>query len=459
MFTMRYKKFISAVVAMEIISCVVATILSRTPDFSVNDAWGLFTFTFFFFFIALIVIKKGLSTNIPKGGFLPLLYFLPGMFLLAGKSISVEDPQNQEELQAAWSTPMGDELGTLWYHLVGTCFLVLTSIFMILWALLNRIRNMRCEGEIQGASVFWKILLQTNVYCLMLSLITIPLFKSWLGDFFSDNVSSLIGLALVFVAVSSFLFLNYRDQAPETDEERRKREEKERRAEEKRLEKEREEEERRRQIEAEKEVEEVRRTLRKALEEFIVKEYKDRPQEQRNVAYYLVGMNSNLDDDKYLAHVKSKISEKNVREMALRACGLDQSQISEITPVKFEGFSFEDSVLFKPLKDGSWISNRYQVTFIFFTDETLRLYEATFDLTSDDEPVENTKVIALSRIDSLGSSNEPMQVTMHGVTERIRYQRIQLILSSGGGVVIPIDNEKQRDAVLAKWLEIQKHRT
>jgi hypothetical protein len=101
--------------------------------------------------------------------------------------------------------------------------------------------------------------------------------------------------------------------------------------------------------------------------------------------------NGNMDMDEYLAYVNNMVNNLNLKEKAIEKIGLDESQIAEIPPVHFSSFIWRgDDVVRKwVLKDGIYrgTTNKYTVTWIFFSAEQIYTYTYIFDTTSDNVTV------------------------------------------------------------------------
>ena len=69
--------------------------------------------------------------------------------------------------------------------------------------------------------------------------------------------------------------------------------------------------------------------------------------------------------------------------MALNKIGLDEDQVKEIEPVHFEGYVFDDTALQKCGADKLWRSSKYQVSWIFFSDTQVYVYQYTFFMDED----------------------------------------------------------------------------
>lgn len=98
----------------------------------------------------------------------------------------------------------------------------------------------------------------------------------------------------------------------------------------------------------------------------------------------------------YINHVDMVVNRLNLRERAIAKIGLDESQISEIPPVVLHSFLYRgDDVVVKSEETdiaGIWrnVSNKYSVTWIFFSATQIYTHTYLLDTTSDNS-VEFTK--------------------------------------------------------------------
>ncbi len=110
-------------------------------------------------------------------------------------------------------------------------------------------------------------------------------------------------------------------------------------------------------------------------------------QEQAKViAYFLrVGCGAkNISDEEYIKMVDDEKRKYGSSEYALNKLGLDGDQVKEIKPVCFEGFNYEKAYVKKTI-NGKWVSSRYEVTWIFFSDSQVHVYSCGFDMDKDNK--------------------------------------------------------------------------
>lgn len=113
-----------------------------------------------------------------------------------------------------------------------------------------------------------------------------------------------------------------------------------------------------------------------------------RTPDQQKVIKYFYGaggcLSQGITDQEYDAMLKAKLNSINIKAKALNKIGLDESQVNEIEPVHFEGFLFDDKKAYARCgKDRVWRSSAYQVSWIFFSDTQVYVYQYTFNMDED----------------------------------------------------------------------------
>lgn len=115
---------------------------------------------------------------------------------------------------------------------------------------------------------------------------------------------------------------------------------------------------------------------------------KGRTPEQQQVIKYFYGaggcLSKGLTDDQYDEMVKRTANAMDFKQKALNKIGLDESQVAEIEPVHFEAYhiSNKSDNLNKRGADGRWRSSEYMITWIFFGDSQLYVYQYTLNMCS-----------------------------------------------------------------------------
>lgn len=115
---------------------------------------------------------------------------------------------------------------------------------------------------------------------------------------------------------------------------------------------------------------------------------KGRTAEQKKVIKYFLGgggcLSITMSDEEYDAAVMAKVRSMNFQQMALNKLGLDPSQVNEIAPVHFEAYYSDESKTYARMgRDKKWRSSAYQVSWIFFSDTQIYVYQYTFNMDND----------------------------------------------------------------------------
>jgi len=112
--------------------------------------------------------------------------------------------------------------------------------------------------------------------------------------------------------------------------------------------------------------------------------------EQQKVIKYFFGdggcMGGGLKDEEYEAMVMAKAKSMDFKKKALDKIGLDESQVSEVNPVHFEDYWYDDKAegtYARRGQDGKWRSSAYQITWLFFSSAQMYVYQYTFNMDQD----------------------------------------------------------------------------
>ncbi len=111
------------------------------------------------------------------------------------------------------------------------------------------------------------------------------------------------------------------------------------------------------------------------------------PEQQEVIKYfYRAGgcLSKYISDDEYDSMVRNKIKSLNLKQRAINKIGLDESEISEIEPVYFEGPLFDSGKTLSIYgKDRKLRSSAWQCTWIFFSDTEIYVYQYTLNMDED----------------------------------------------------------------------------
>lgn len=122
-------------------------------------------------------------------------------------------------------------------------------------------------------------------------------------------------------------------------------------------------------------------------------------------------MTRTITDDEYLDMVRRKRDSMNFKKKALDKIGLDEEEVSEISPAMFEGFIYKNAYA-KQNSSGKWVSSAYQVSWIFFSSTQVYLYSYTFNM-DEDKKNERTDEFFYKDVTSFSTLSE--SDTAHGL--------------------------------------------
>ncbi|MBD5132701.1 MAG: hypothetical protein HDT28_09000 [Clostridiales bacterium] len=122
-----------------------------------------------------------------------------------------------------------------------------------------------------------------------------------------------------------------------------------------------------------------------------------------------------ISDDEYDSLVTEKLNEFGSKSKALKKIGLDISQVEEIEPIRFYGFEkynnrLTDVYASKAGNDGRVRSSVCSVTWIFFSNDQLCIYNGRFDMLSGSK-IETTDEYFYRDITNVTTKTDTEQVT------------------------------------------------
>ena len=110
-------------------------------------------------------------------------------------------------------------------------------------------------------------------------------------------------------------------------------------------------------------------------------------EQQKAILYFLGGTGGCLGskpcpDAEYDALIRTKLSKIATKEQALDKLGIDIDQVSEIEPVRLEGWAYANRKI-KRGADNILRSSGYQVTWLFFSSDQVYVYQYVFAMDED----------------------------------------------------------------------------
>lgn len=123
-----------------------------------------------------------------------------------------------------------------------------------------------------------------------------------------------------------------------------------------------------------------------------------------------------ISDSEYEQIIQKHLQSADFKKKALDKIGLDEDQVKEIEPVHFEGYVFDKKSLAKQGDDGQYRSSTYQVSWIFFSDTQVYIYQNSFCLDEDGRK-EKTEEYFYKDITNFSTSSETNEVAQYDKKE------------------------------------------
>ncbi|WP_296333202.1 hypothetical protein [uncultured Treponema sp.] len=142
---------------------------------------------------------------------------------------------------------------------------------------------------------------------------------------------------------------------------------------------------------------------------------KGRTADQQKVIKYFWGyggcLSKCISDSEYDLMVQKIATGTDWKQRALNKIGLDEDQLKEIDPIHFEGYYYDDkdSTYAKYGRaDKKWRSSAYQISWLFFSEEQVYLYQYTFNMDEDGKS-ERTEEYFYKDITNFSSSTDTVE--------------------------------------------------
>lgn len=121
-------------------------------------------------------------------------------------------------------------------------------------------------------------------------------------------------------------------------------------------------------------------------------------------------MSSGMTVEEYRQKVQARLSTLETKKMALKKLGIDEEEVQEIAPVTFEGYVFNDKIdnLVARASTNTWVSSEYMITWLFFGEREVFIYQYSFSMTSDSKK-ENTMQYFYQDVTNFTASSETYQ--------------------------------------------------
>lgn len=151
------------------------------------------------------------------------------------------------------------------------------------------------------------------------------------------------------------------------------------------------------------------------------------------------------------------INENATKSCALRRIGVDETQVNEIEPICFQGFESDSGFMGRYGLDGKFRTTQYSVTWLFFSDSQIFVFNIFFDLL-----YHKTKIITyeyfyrdITNFSSIFSSYEYEKLTeIKGCMKNGVNKELKKIETQKFSIVVPGDSFSCSVSGVAKIDEI-----
>lgn len=130
----------------------------------------------------------------------------------------------------------------------------------------------------------------------------------------------------------------------------------------------------------------------------------------------------------------------DLKARALRKLGLDEDEVSEITPISFDGYVYDKTAMIKRGKDGKYRSNKYQAVIFFFSANEVHCYTYDFSIT-DDSQRESTDVYFYKDIVSVSTQTDGTEYSIgKKKSSKFDYEYFKLTTTGGTSISCSVKN-------------------
>jgi len=148
--------------------------------------------------------------------------------------------------------------------------------------------------------------------------------------------------------------------------------------------------------------------------------FEQRNAEQKKVMRYFVlggcAGSGAMTDMEYDSMLKNRVDSLNFKLRAINKIGLDDSELTEVEPIHFENFFFDQNKTFTSFgKDGKTRSSAYQVTWVFANATQVYLYQYTLHMDKDAQK-EHIQEYFWKDITNFSSTNERVETIKPSVS-------------------------------------------
>lgn len=124
-----------------------------------------------------------------------------------------------------------------------------------------------------------------------------------------------------------------------------------------------------------------------------------------------------------------------LKEQALEKLGVDEDEVSEIKPILFGGYDYSNYTLIKQGKDGIWRTNKYEVVYLFFSQNEVHCYTLDFS-TSESKTRESTDVYFYKDVVSVSTCSKSVKIEGY----EYEYEMFKLVTAGGTALEVSLND-------------------
>ena len=124
-----------------------------------------------------------------------------------------------------------------------------------------------------------------------------------------------------------------------------------------------------------------------------------------------------------------------LKEQALEKLGVDEDEVSEIKPILFGGYDYSNYTLIKQGKDGIWRTNKYEVVYLFFSQNEVHCYTLDFS-TSESKTRESTDVYFYKDVVSVSTCSKSVKIEGY----EYEYEMFKLVTAGGTAFEVSLND-------------------
>lgn len=156
------------------------------------------------------------------------------------------------------------------------------------------------------------------------------------------------------------------------------------------------------------------------------------------IAWIVLQIKGKPTDEDIDAAVTSQL--KNMKMRALKKLGVDEDEVSEITPITFDGYVYDKRAIIKRGKDGKYRSSKYQAVMFLFSSNEVHCFTYDFSIVENSQK-ESTDVYFYKDIVSVSTQTDGTEYSVgKGKSSQFDYEYFKLTTTGGTSISCSVRN-------------------